>query len=218
MNSQRFLWSFILLFFTLASTAQDAYEWKFKKEKSGIKVYTRDVSDTNLKELKITLEVQASMSSIVALLMDVDEYQNWVYRCAKSKTVKVIDQNHTYDYYVVDFPWPMADRDLMAYSYIEQDPETKVLTSITKARPDYTPKNDGYVRIIQHINKWVFTPLAPNRVAVEYTLNSSPAGSIPNWLVNMAIDQGPVQSMLRFRDMLNNQPYKDAKLAGILEF
>ncbi|MEO1628746.1 MAG: START domain-containing protein, partial [Bacteroidota bacterium] len=191
---------------------------EFKKERDGIKVFTRDVANSNIKELRITLEVNATMSSIVALLADINKYQDWVYKCSLSKNLEKIDENRTYDYYIADFPWPISDRDLVAYSYITQDPITKVLESITEARPDYIPQTEGNVRVLKHLNRWRFTPIGPNLIAVEYTLQSDPAGSIPSWIVNMAIDQGPVQSMLRFRKMLRNHPYKDAKLAGILEF
>ncbi|MEM8909821.1 MAG: START domain-containing protein, partial [Bacteroidota bacterium] len=211
------IWT-ILLTCCVQQTIFAQKEWKFKKETKGIKVYTRNVEGSNLKELKFTVTIESSLSSIIALLMDVDAYQRWVFKCSKSKNLKQVDQTTTIDYYTVDFPWPFNDRELYAKATLEQDPETKVVTTINIGLPDYAPKNEDFIRIVNHINKWIFKPVGPKKVEATYFLQSEPAGNIPTWMVNLAIDQGPVKSMKKFRVLLKEEKYQNAKLDYILEY
>jgi len=163
--------------------------WEFKKNKSGIKIYTRESNDSNIKELKFTVTINATMNQAVTLLADVD-----------------------------NFPWPMSDRDLVVYSEVKQDSITKVVTSDTNSRADYMPKEDGYIRIQNHFNKWIFTPVSADTIEVTYLLKSDPGGSIPAWAINMAIDQGPVKSMKGFMENLKKEKYVNAQFEGIEDF
>ena len=209
---------FFLFGFLFIGSDSSTAEWTFKKERDGIRVYTRDLADSNLKELKITLRAEGTLNSILSLINDVDAYQNWVYRCGLSKTIERRSPLESIDYYIMDFPWPLSDRDLTVHSTIHQDPQTKVVTSITKSVAGVVDKHSEMVRISQHFNKWIFKPVNEKEVDVVYTLNSHPAGNIPDWLINMAIDQGPMESMKRFRNMLKTKKYKYAKIAGILDY
>ena len=192
--------------------------WEFKKNKNGIKIYTRDSGDTNIKELKFTVTINATMNQAVTLLTDVNNYSDWVYGCDHSSTVEEITKLESYCYYKVDFPWPMTDRDLVVYSEIKQDPLTKVVTSDTNSRSDYMPEAEGYIRMQKHFNKWTFTPISADKIEVTYLLKSDPGGSIPSWAINMAIDQGPVKSMKGFMKNLKRDEYVNANFEGIEDF
>ena len=210
----------ILFILSLSATfAQgDLSSWDFKKEKDGVRVYTRDVANSNLKELRIIFNIESNISSVVAVISDIPAYTKWVYRCSTAETLKREGPLETYDYYQVDFPWPFSDRDMIMHSVISQHPETKVVISETLTKPGYLKTIDGLVRIQKHINKWTFTPFSENLVQADYFLNSEPAGNIPNWIVNMAIDQGPLHSMLRLRKLVQEAPYRNKQVAGILNY
>ena len=213
------LYSLVLLSFSfLSPTSPASSEWVFKKERSGIKVFTRDVQGSNLKELKITLQVEATLSSIATLIADVPAYQNWVYKCALSRPLQKIDDENSIEYFLIDFPWPMSDRDLVTRSVLKQDSISKVLTSVTIGNAQLHPMQPDFIRITDHINTWTFTPVDEQRVDVVYTLKAHPAGSIPNWLINMVLDQGPVQSMLRFRDLLKHPDYINKSYPGVVNY
>lgn len=211
---------FIFLFILPLSDFKQQQDdgWDFKKKKSGIKIYTRESDDSNIKELKFTVTIDATMNQAVTLLADVDNYYDWVYACEHSSTINEINKLQSYCYYKVDFPWPMTDRDLVVYSEIKQDSITKVVTSDTNSRADYMPKADGYIRMEEHFNKWIFTPISASQIEVTYLLKSDPGGSIPSWAINMAIDQGPVKSMKGFMKNLKKEKYLNAKFEGIEDF
>jgi len=222
MNKPDFFYSnFLILFlfipFLQIHSSQDD-GWEFKKDKYGIKVYTRDVGGTNLKELMFTTSINSTMNQAVALLVDVPSYSQWVYGCDHAGSLKEETNLQSFCYYKMDFPWPMTDRDLVVYSNITQDPETKIVTSETSSRADYMEEADGYIRVQKHFNKWIFKPVSPTEIEITYYLKSNPAGSVPSWLVNMVIDQGPVKSMNAFKERLQTNIYKNAKVEGIENF
>ena len=52
---------------------------------------------------------------------------------------------------------------------------------------------------------------------IEYFLKLDVGGNVPDWIVNLFIENGPHQSMLLFTESLQNEPYKNAKLDFINE-
>ena len=74
-------------------------EWEFKKEKEGIRVYTRTPKGESLKELKMTLTVEASLTTVAAVLSDIPKSTDWIYKCSHSETLKRISDKETIDYF-----------------------------------------------------------------------------------------------------------------------
>ncbi len=213
--------SFFLLFlFALPSGNGPEEDWVLRKEKNGIKVYTRHSTASRIKELRMTLKTDASLSNLIALLNDTEGYEEWAYRFEESKTLEHLTQTKSIYYGLVDFPWPLSDRDIVATSTITQDPITRVVTVNTDAISDYPdmPQKKGIVRITQHHNQWRFEPRADGYVYIDYLLQSDPAGSIPTWAINMALDQGSSQSMELFLEKLPDDKYRNAMVPFIKEF
>ncbi len=200
---------FFFLLTSSVSFGQD-YPWEFKKESDGIQVYTRDIANSNLKALKIIMEVDISVNAIMGLLMNTKSYTKWVYKCSHANPVKISSTLNTIDYFQIDFPWPFSDRDLYTQTLTSIDPETGVITSSSTGMADYGPERPGFVRVPTHFNQWIITPVSDTKTHIEYFLQSTPGGSIPNWLVNLAADQGPIKSMKGFLSLVNTTPYAES--------
>ena len=102
------------------ANAQEA-KWELKKDRNDVKVYVREATDSPFKELKMSFDVEASMHAVVALLQDVEAIPDWVYKCTEAYVVKEISQDEEYYYNLVDFPWPMSDRDFVVRSTMTKD-------------------------------------------------------------------------------------------------
>lgn len=203
----------ILVFISLLTVSESngqEYQWEFKKETKGIKVYTRDIANSNLKALKIIMDVEVSVNAIMSLLMNTASYPEWVYKCSYAGPVTATSILNTVDYYQIDFPWPFSDRDLYTHTITTVDPETGVITSTSTGMSDYGPERTGFVRVPTHFNQWIITPISPTQTHLEYFLQSTPGGSIPNWLVNLAADQGPIKSMQAFFKLAKRSPYAES--------
>ena len=206
----------LLLFLAFTCTAQES-QWELRKEKDDIQIYVREAKNSPFKELRMKFSVNSSMSALVALLQDIEAIPAWVYKCDEAYVVEKINDEEEYYYNLVDFPWPMSDRDFVVKSKLYQDPDTKVLYSASKAIVDKIPEKEGVVRINDMELSWEFTPKSDGTIAIDYFLKSDPGGYLPPWLVNLAIDQGPIQTVKKFRKILDTPKYKNQKLTYISE-
>lgn len=208
---------FNLLIFSLLPTLSFAQnEWELKKDSDGISVWWRATEGTDIKELKIQLEVNASLNTIAAVLSDVPKYEEWVYSTEKSVVIEEEGTDLIY-YNIMDFPWPMDDRDLVMRTDLKQNPETKVITSNSTAVPEKVPYDEDMVRVEMTETQWIVTPLGNNKAKIDYTLISDPGGSIPAFLTNIAADYGPYKTMKAFRERVQLSEYHDAQVEGIEE-
>ena len=210
----------LILFLLLAPAlfqAQDKDGSELKRDKGGIMVYMRDAPDSKIKELKFTTDLDASLNAIAAILTHVEGFDDWVYASIQSRTVKRVSESEVYYYTQIDFPWPLNNRDLVLHTNIWQDPKTLSIHSRTNSVHWMQPETHGVVRITKADLEWNFTPLKNGKVHLDYYLKSDPGGNIPAWIVNLAADQGPLQTMVKFKEMLQKEEYKNAKPAFVQE-
>jgi len=216
MNYKTIFVGFFALIFINFAYAQES-DWQLKRETKQLKVYTRNIAETGIKELKITTQFEASLNSIIALINDVPANTDWVYSSKVAKITERITPDDMYYYSVSDFPWPLQDRDLIVHSIIEQNPDNKVVTSTSYSAKEKYPLQKGIVRVTLFDSKWIFTPLPGGKVDIEYTVKTDPGGNIPVFLTNMFIDKGPIATIKKMRDMLQLPQYRDANVESIEE-
>ena len=209
----------ILFYFLLAGFIQEKpkEEWHLKKYEQGIRVYTRHSEGSKLKELKSDFQIKTSLSSIVALLNDFDSYPQWVYRCEKSYAALKISNTEFIQYQSVKAPWPVENRDIVIHKKLSQDPISKVIIQRVNGMPDYLPKVSDHVRVQLFKALWIITPLKDGMVNLEYQLLVDPSGSIPVWLVNLAVVDGPYDTEIKMKQLLLKEKYQKAKLPFIKE-
>lgn len=207
----------LLLSCGVSVRAQDSSGWQLKRDKGGVKVYVRELPGSRIKELRFTSTIEASLHSIAYLLTNVEGFDNWVYASVKSETIRKISDQEIIYYTEMDFPWPFSNRDLVLYSKFWQDPHTLALHSRTSSVHWLLPEKEGLVRIKMADLRWTFTPIGNGKVRVEYYMKTDPGGNIPAWLVNLAADQGPLQTISLIRQELKKEKYQNTKMAFVSE-
>jgi hypothetical protein len=190
-------------------------KWRFVKETNDIKVFYRELPNTNLKEVKIQTTFNSSLSAFVEALTDVDSYPKWVYKDLKSRKIKEIAPGESIYYNMLDFPWPLNDRDVVIHTKVTQNPQTKEVTSVSYAMPKVLPNTEEVVRIKEFNSKWVLTPV-DKKIVAEYVFSSNPGGNIPVWMVNMSLDAGPVHTIQNLKKLLLSDKYKKVNSMGIV--
>jgi hypothetical protein len=195
--------------------AQQGDGWSLKKDKEGIKVYYRKTSDVH--EIKLATSLKIPLPGLVQLLSEVEYYPQWGYKVVESRIVERVSDTEMYYYSKLDFPWPLSDRDLVMHTTVEQDPITRRITAKSKAMPDKISAQEGVERIRTARTQWTLVPGDGGWVYVEYYIYSDPGGSLPDWLVNMAIDVGPRETIKNIRKMIQQTRYQQARLAHIKE-
>ncbi len=191
-------------FFLSFQTIKDAGNpWQLKKEVDGIKIYLRSSPTSRLKELKTVNRFKTSLSTLVALIADKEAYPKWVYGCSKSYFIKKINAHESYHYQETKTPWPLTNRDLVVHTILRQDTISKVVTIQSTGVPAYLPEKHSNVRVPEFNACWKFTPLANETVEVEYYMSLDPGGEIPDWVVNLAVTEGPVRTLQNMEALLH---------------
>lgn len=208
-----FLFSLFLLSFDSISDSSDS--WQLKKSENGIFVYTRNAQGSDYKELKAVYQIKTSMSSVIALLNDVDSYPQWIYKCERSKLIKKSSDQDLIRYQSIVAPWPVDNRDMVLEAHSYQDPKTGIVYQEVKCLPDHIPAVKDHVRIREFRARWTITPLKNGIIEVQYELLLNPGGNIPAWLVNMAVVDGPYDTSVKMKEWLMKEKYKSAHYSFI---
>jgi hypothetical protein len=202
------------LFFTTNVFSQKP-SWRFIKETKGIKVYYREIPNQSLNEIKIQTTFDCSLSTIVEALRDVDSYPKWVYKASFSKKVKQISASEMIYYNSLDFPWPLIDRDICIRTKVSQNPKTKEVACVSFAVESALEKYPNHIRIKEFNSNWTFIPLG-NLVKGEYVFSSNPGGSIPIWLVNASLEDGPIKTIQNLKKVLTDKRYSKRNELAII--
>jgi hypothetical protein len=192
-------------------------DWKLNTSKEGMSVYTKVFPDSKFKAIKVELSLDATLSQLVAVVMDVNTGADWVYATKSSALLKRVSASEVVYYSEVKLPWPIHNRDFIAQLKAVQDPATRVVTIYGPVVPDYMPVKKDIVRVRKSEGKWVITPIAKERIKVEYTIRLDPGGDLPAWLFNMFVTKGPAESFENLKLQLKKPQYANVHLPFITE-
>jgi len=113
-------------------------------------------------------------------------------------------------------PWPMEDRDAVIKYEVRQDSTTKIVYIESKALKNHPYKKEGVARAKEYQASWVLTPIGNGQVEVALRVIADPGGSIPDWVSNLIIEKGPIETFLGIRRLSKEEPYKSATLNFIV--
>ncbi|MDB5005198.1 MAG: lipid-binding protein [Mucilaginibacter sp.] len=209
----------ILLFLLLANCAiaQTNDNWALKENNNGIKIFTRDLESSKIKAIKVECKLEATLSQVVAALMDIKNSEEWLYHTTGNYLIKQVSPAELYYYSLIEMPWPVSNRDFIAHLKVSQDAVTKTVTIDAPCVADMVPVKSKIVRITNSNGKWVLYASGKDHVKIIYTLHADPGGNIPAWLTNLFVTQGPLQSFKKFKIHLQKPIYRNARLDYIID-
>jgi hypothetical protein len=212
MNARSFMLALFFVFGSVwVSNAQNA-DWVYKGEKDGVKVYLR--MQGNYYDVKLTTSIKTSLSAFCHLMADVEAYPSWGYKVMQSNLLDQKDDYNRSYYSRMDFPWPLVDRDVVLESTMEQN-STGVVTFLSKSVSGLKGEVKDVIRMDDVETRWVIFPPKQGWCYVEYYIHSNPKGSLPEWLVNAAIDVGPRETVTSIKRELKKSKYQTIRLAYI---
>jgi len=197
-----FIISIGLFFLTGFTGDASLSDWLLRKDKEGIKIYTRAVSNTNVKEVKTVLIINSSISKITDAIIDVENYSNWMKNILNPKILDKVNENEYYLYYEMEAPWPTDNRDIINHTVISHNPVNNTTTISATAIPDYIKEKEDVVRITLSEGSWELKQLSENKVEITHSLLASPGGSVPEWIINMFIVNHPFDTHRNLKKML----------------
>ena len=200
---------FFLVLLPFNSASQKKNDWKLEKDKNGIRVYSRHLTGSKLKEVKVNCEINATLSQLVAFISDIDHYKEAVYRVANAALVRRVSDREFYYYSETEMAWPVSNRDLVIHMEFEMDHPTRTLRIRGTNAPEMVPPKKGIVRIPHWQSLWKVQEINSKRLRIEYVFVVDPGGELPIWLVNALIGVGPYQSFSSIEKLLTRPYYQN---------
>ncbi len=190
---------FIMLIFT--SSDLMANQWKFEFEKEGIRVYTLNLEDNNLKPFRGEMEIDASVDELLQIIEDVERYPEWCYRTTKVSLAEKLGDSVVY-HYISDTPLIVKNREGWFYNVKEVNPYSGAVVVHMRTFECEAPVPSGYLRIPWSNGYWQLVPLSPERTRVVFQMHTNPGGYIPSWLTNMLAVDSPYITMNNLRKLI----------------
>src|SRR5450432_3205276 len=131
---------FLLVCMLLQHPEKYQEDWTLRKDKNGIKVFSRKTNNSKFDELKVECVFEGRISQLAAVLFDVNNQYQWVYKTIKSQLLKQINAGDVFFYTEIDSPWPFDNRDLVIHMNMIQNPGNKVMTIEAKNVNGYLPE------------------------------------------------------------------------------
>lgn len=211
--------TFIIIVTSFSTLASNTNEWKLVRDKKGIEVYNRKIEGNDFKEFRAEADIQANLTSIIALFTDTSVGTQWVENIDEMEEIEHFSEAHTVTKTYTKAPWPVSDREAIVENFIEQDPDTLTVMITQHGRPNYQPNDDKRIVRVAHLeSRWVLTPLNNNTTHISYQVLSDPGGFIPSWLINMVAVSQPYKTLRGLSEMLDSHAYADRALDYIKNY
>lgn len=201
------IYFFTMILFTTSFKVSD--DWKKAYNKNGLLIYTR-TTDSGLKEFKAISTLDAKVGEVTAVFKDWKTHTDWMPAMTKTELVEQTNSHTRHLYYVIDFPWPLWDRDLVTKSNFTKDKDGSVKMSVS-CTPTKKPKDKSKVRIEIAQGYWKFIPQSSGTTKVIYQYKANPVG-IPTSIVNAFLLEGPKGSFEGVKKQVKLSKYKGATL------
>lgn len=177
----------VFVLFCPESFCQADNEWKLKKDKDEISVYTRQAEDSDIIEIKVISNVKATVDQVSAMLADVETYKKWMPNVKSTKILEEVSNEEKYYYIELNAPWPISNRDNIIHYHHTADEKSGTVKIFVNGVPDYLPETPGIVRIVRSNGIWQLTPNANGETEILSTYLSDPSGSLPFWVIKMFV-------------------------------
>ncbi len=190
-----------LFIFLFCITIDAQADWELQRDESGIKVWTKDYPDSKFKQFKTETKIKASLKNVVAVFLDIENMGLWYDRVEKVVMVeKISDMEGTYK---IDFelPWPVADRVSAVRAILSHDPTTNVVRVDTNYEPGVIT-DTNVLLVTTMYSEWVLTPVEGDYVQIFHKGYMDPGGSLPSWISNSGVKDGPVKTLTALKGIL----------------
>lgn len=199
----KFASSLTTLFIANLSYCNLVYAWDLEPtdEASPVKVWTQEVKNSDFKEFKGQVAINAPVNKILAVIRDTDNLPKWYYNTKQAKKLKKISHSQALTYSVTATPWPVTDRDTVTLSTQKKLTNGGYLIDL-QAQPNAYPKQADKIRVPKMQGFWKLEPISQNKTTVTLQIAAEPGGNIPSWLANSMVIDMPFYSLSNLKQLL----------------
>lgn len=185
--------------------------------KKNIKVWTMQSPNNPMLSYRAETTFDSSLERAVSLVLDVQHAKDWVPNVSYAEVLSQdIAKGEFKLYMVLDFPFPLKDRDLIISGKMYKD-SNGLISIKNKAIQQGKALNPEYIRLQRYEGDWLFKKLSSNKVKVTTTGYADPEGIIPQSVTNLFIQQQPYQMLQKMKIELAKPNRKFPELPSILK-
>lgn len=185
------------------SAAFAANNAKLTIDRNNIKVWTYQSPNNPAFEYKAETTYDVSLERAVGLILNVEQAPRWAPYVARVQTLSNDSKKGEFTLYMVlDFPFPLTDRDLVVKGKMMKMPDGTIVIKNNAISGGY-PKQANRIRLTNYQGDWTFQRMGANKVKVTTTGYANPEGSIPISFVNLFVQQQPYQMLQKMKVELN---------------
>jgi hypothetical protein len=192
-----------LTFFSWLLITQEK-DCELRKSADGIEVYTCPVEDSKINSIQSSFTVSASFSALSEALFDLNNFHKWQYKIIKTEMLKWISKNEFIYRAELETPWPVSNRDLILHVKMSQGPNPDEYHFSALGKPDFIPPREGFVRVPVSEAHWYIQVVDQNNIKIKHSILIDPGGSIPTWLMNLSLAEGPYETFKNLREYLKS--------------
>jgi hypothetical protein len=150
------------------------------------------------------MDLPGTAQQLAGILLDVNNYPNWVYATRTSNVVKKVSENEVIYYAEVGTPWPASNRDYYADMKITFNPANHSMNVVSIGMKDYLPEKKDLVRVPMSKGYWMVTTQSDRKIHLQYILQIDPGGSIPAWILNSFVTKAPVETFSKLKKKMED--------------
>jgi hypothetical protein len=189
------------LFFSLISlSGLSQNDWKLIKNSQEIQVYVRTNDSTKFKEYKATMVVKVPIEKVYQLIMNAEKLKRWNYQTSESYLVKKISETEQVIYMENDMPWPVQNRDVVARMKT-QHPANNIIKINLLPDPEAVPEKERIIRVKNFSGYWYLEQSSKGTIVIQQ-MQGDPGGSLPAFLFNLFLTNGPFSTFLELNKAL----------------
>lgn len=206
----------VFLSFILLIPIAHAKSNKPALQKNGITVWKQAIPNTKVIGFKAKTTINATPKQLLSVIMDVENSNQWIPRTRSAKTFESQKQNGLPKIYIIiDMPFPLADRELLINSNIQQKSNgtITVINKLTKIKG--VKSNKKIIRIPSYSGTWVLKPVGKNKTDITITGHADPAGSLPAWVANLFVTDQPYEMLRNMKKQVKKSKYQNPTIKYI---
>jgi hypothetical protein len=164
------------------ATSQDE-GWEKIRDEDGIVVHKKEVPGSPLVAFRGTGVVDAPLSKVVFVLIDLARTKEWVERVVEGRIVRQISETEYVTYTHLGAPLIVSDREFVSRAKISMEPG-KLVRFTMNATEDPDAPRGKYVRGELIGSSWEVRPVDATHTLVTAEIHADPKGSLPKAIVN----------------------------------
>ena len=175
---------------------RDAQDWRFAKEKSGVRVATASIEGSPFLAFLAETVIDAPKEAVLMALNDHASYAEWYANCKGVELIERHEDDSALVRVTIDVPFPLADRDAVNWVTVEHKREGTLVS--LQNQPDRIDEVKGLVRVQVSSGGW-WLQSEGDATRVIHFYHADPKARAPAWLVNRFVVDGPLSTLSKLR-------------------